>query len=473
MAWAEDHPRCALWGFGLVLWVWWLANLLLVGLKLRGAVFAVLFIFSAAFPAGLLMKEYTPLPPLLGMLFAGAVLRNVPGNLLGGLPASWSSALRSLALVVIMARAGLGLDLQKLRKVGASTLRLAFMPCACEALCVAVLSVVFPWPKVSLSPAWGALLGWVIAAVSPAVVVPGLLDLQAKGYGVDQGIPTIVLAAASLDDVLAISGFGVCLSLVTSSGSLWWLIIKGPLELVLGLLLGLLLSLVVSSTPDSFGRRGRLAALLAGGVLTVFGGRQVEMSGGGALGVVVLGCAAAAQWDKASKPGTAEAGLLKKEVADDLNSLWTSLAQPLLFGLLGASVRFDVLGGSTLGLAFALMCCGLVVRALVTVLAVLPLAYYSPKLTRSELAFFPVAWIPKATVQAAGWSPSLRVLSLQTCLEMFVSTVFRDQTWPCFDLCFVLQLGALHSMLRSHRVWETMRKPVACSCSPSAWSPSL
>ena len=108
-----------------------------------------------------------------------------------------------------MLRAGLGIDGAKLRALGLATVRLAVLPCTAEALSIAALS----GPLLGLPLAWGGTLGFVIAAVSPAVVVPGMLDLGARGYGVAKGVPTMVVAAASFDDVLAIAAFGICLTL--------------------------------------------------------------------------------------------------------------------------------------------------------------------------------------------------------------------------------------------------------------------
>lgn len=179
----------------------------------RGAGFSLLVLYLTSTACGTLVKQLSRrLPPLLGMLLAGLVLRNLPGEplrsdhaLLGHAFAWWSNKLRACALATIMLRAGLGLDLAKLRRMGLTMARLAFCPCLAEALTVALLAAAL----LSMPPAWGGTLGFVIAAVSPAVVVPGMLDLQARGFGTAKGIPTMVVAAASFDDVLAIAGFGV------------------------------------------------------------------------------------------------------------------------------------------------------------------------------------------------------------------------------------------------------------------------
>lgn len=206
-------------GLLAVLWVFlWL--LFGDALLPRGTGFGLFVLYLLARGCGDLVKRASKrLPPLLGMLLAGLLLRNLPGepirsehDLLGYDFPWWSNKLRSCALAIIMLRAGLGLDLAKLRKMGLATARLAFCPCFAEALTVGLLAA----PLLSMPPAWGGTLGFVIAAVSPAVVVPGMLDLQARGYGTKKGVPTMVVAAASFDDVLAIAGFGSSLN-VTST----------------------------------------------------------------------------------------------------------------------------------------------------------------------------------------------------------------------------------------------------------------
>lgn len=146
-------------------------------------------------------------------LLQGCLLRNVPVvNFAKDINPKWSAVLRNVALTVILTRAGLGLDSRALRKLSKSVLLLAFLPCAVEACVVGLAArfiLQFPW-------LWAFLLGFVQAAVSPAVVVPFMLKLQETGLGVGQGIPTLLMAASSLDDVLAISGFSAILSVIFS-----------------------------------------------------------------------------------------------------------------------------------------------------------------------------------------------------------------------------------------------------------------
>lgn len=221
MATATDATIHSIYTLGaLGAWFAWAWLLLGSAMLPNGTGWALGLLYVCARLAGKLVARLSKrLPPLLGMLLVGLLLGNVPRvldsevPLLGETFEWWSRQLRNGALAVIMLRAGLGIDLDKLRKLGCSTARLAMLPCLAEALTIMGLS----GPLLSLPPVWGGTLGFVIAAVSPAVVVPGMLDLQARGFGTAKGIPTMVLAAASFDDVLAIAGFGVCLALAAGT----------------------------------------------------------------------------------------------------------------------------------------------------------------------------------------------------------------------------------------------------------------
>ncbi|XP_025095637.1 sodium/hydrogen exchanger 9B2-like isoform X1 [Pomacea canaliculata] len=325
----------------------------------------------------------------LGMLIVGGILGNVPGiDIAKDINQSWGSGARQIALTVILIRAGLGLDPKALRRLSFAVLRLAFSPCLSETVAIGVAAYLildFPWP-------WGFMLGFVISAVSPAVVVPSLLSLSERGYGIDKGIPTLVIAAASLDDVLAITGFGVLLGISFSTGDIAWNICKGPLEAVIGIVYGMLGGIILWYIPQKKSRHlllFRSAMLLGGGMLAVFGSKMVDWAGAGPLGCLTISFVAALRWRSEVPKG-------KRNPVEGVTGVLWMIFQPLLFGLIGAQVNIASLEPETVGKGIGVLTIGLVVRMVVSFLAV-----FGTNLNLKERLFIPIAWLPKATVQAA------------------------------------------------------------------------
>ncbi|XP_028254755.1 sodium/hydrogen exchanger 9B2 [Parambassis ranga] len=360
-----------------------------------GNLFGIIVLFISAVLGGKLvglvqLPTLPPFPPLLGMLLAGLLLRNLPfvsDSIF--ISTHWSAALRNIALSIILTRAGLGLNPSALLRLKAVCVRVAVGPCVVEACVVAVVShflLQLPW-------VWAFILGFVLAAVSPAVVVPSMLLLQREGFGVEKGIPTLLMAAGSFDDVLAITGFSTCLGVAFSTGSTWTNILKGLLEVVggvtAGLILGLFLSLFPSNDQEDLVLR-RTLMLLGLSTFSVFCSHVVGFAGAGGLCTLVLAFLAALGWKADKAP-----------VAAMLGRAW-DVFQPLLFGLIGAEITVATLSPSTVGLGMACISMGLVVRLAVTFLLV-----HFGGFSLKEKVFIAVAWLPKATVQAAIGSKAL------------------------------------------------------------------
>ncbi|RXN08477.1 mitochondrial sodium hydrogen exchanger 9B2-like protein [Labeo rohita] len=294
-----------------------------------------------------------PIPALLGMLLAGVVLRNVPYITDAVyIDQNWSAALRNISLAA-------------LRRLKAVCVRVAVGPCLTEACTVAVVShflLELPW-------IWSFMLGFVLAAVSPAVVVPSMLLLQSDGFGVQKGVPTLLMAAGSFDDILAITGFTTCLGIAFGTGSTWMNVLKGVLEVLAGVLAGGVMGLLLHFLPSedqSCGGSGRCR-------------RSVH-----------------------TRPGLHRWTQLERaKVAAVVGRFW-DVFQPLLFGLIGAEINISSLSAYTVGLGVSSLCVGLLVRVLVTFCVVL-FAGFNMK----EKIFISLAWMPKATVQAAIGSTAL------------------------------------------------------------------
>ncbi|GFN98310.1 mitochondrial sodium/hydrogen exchanger 9b2-like [Plakobranchus ocellatus] len=353
-----------------------------------GNLFSLAVLFVACWCAGYIIGLIR-LPPLLGMLIIGGVLGNAPHiNFANDIHPSWSSGCRQIALTIILIRAGLGLDPKALRRLSFVVLRLAFLPCLVETLVGGIschLILGFPWP-------WGFMLGFIIAAVSPAVVVPSLLGLSERGYGLDKGIPTLVIAAASVDDVLAITGFGVLLGISFSSGNILWTLAKGPLEALVGIVAGIVGGFILWYIPQRTSKHQllfRSSLLLCMGLMFIFGSQKIDWAGAGPLAALTLPFVAALRWRAECEEGA------KNPVEDVVGVLWM-VFQPLLFGLIGAEVKIESLDGNIVGLGVAVLGIGLTFRAAVSYLAVM-----GTDLNFKERLFIPIAWLPKATVQAA------------------------------------------------------------------------
>ncbi|KAJ8916143.1 hypothetical protein NQ315_004510 [Exocentrus adspersus] len=174
------------------------------------------------------LASLTTFPPLVGMLFTGMLCQNVGVVDIDEDFSEITSEISHLALVIILTRAGLDLDPSALRRLTIPVLKLSLVPWTVEAGAITILSRYF----LHISWAYALLLGSIIAAVSPAVVVPCLLRLRAKGYGVAKGIPTLIIAVASIDDAASVAVFGVIKSILFSDASLVNNIIFGTLSIV-------------------------------------------------------------------------------------------------------------------------------------------------------------------------------------------------------------------------------------------------
>ncbi|XP_030835794.1 sodium/hydrogen exchanger 9B2 [Strongylocentrotus purpuratus] len=399
-----------------------------------GNLFA-LFILVVSCKAGGLAIEVIKLPALLGMLVVGFMLRNIPViNVAEDISPTWSSSLRDMALVIILLQAGIGLDASALKRLSMVCVRLCCMPCIAEACTAAVVShflLGFPW-------AWGFMLGFVLGAVTPAVIVPSLLSLQARGYGVRQGIPTLVIAAASCDDVLAIGAFGVILGIAFAKGDIIYSIFRGPLELVMGVSFGCAAGFLLWYIPDPnqiWLPKKRFILLLYGGIFAVFGSGAAQYPGAGALGCLTMAFIAGHRWKE------------RKEGVNTLLSYLWLLFEPLLFGLIGAEVSISYLDPATVGLGFATLIIGLCVRMVVSALAVT-----GAGLTWKEKLFISLAWLPKATVQAAIGSVALDTARDRGSEEELEIYGIQLLTVAVLSILFTAPLGAIVISLTGPRL---------------------
>lgn len=174
------------------------------------------------------------LPSLIGMILAGIILSKYIDPKIYSI----SSELKNIALVIILTRAGLTLKISDLKKVGRAAITLSFVPALFEILGVILLSKIF----FELSFLESLLLGSVLAAVSPAIVVPRMINLIENGYGTKKSIPQLILAGSSLDDIFVITLFSVALSLVSNTKLTYSLFFKIPISILLGIVAGIIVA---------------------------------------------------------------------------------------------------------------------------------------------------------------------------------------------------------------------------------------
>merc|ERR1712136_156665 len=299
-----------------------------------------------------------------------------------------SRTLRLVCLTVILLMAGLELDPVQLMKLSAMVMRATFIPCFVEALVVAILShflLGFPWTV-------GFMLGFVLAAVSPAVIIPCLMSLSQRGYGVEKGIPTLVIAACSADDVVAISGFGIFLGITFNTGKpLWKLIFHGPIEVLIGVSFGLFWGILAQWIPNKDHHHVgffRWLILLGGGLIALFGAHLIHYDGAGGLAAIIMAFVAGMEW---RKEGWGD----HNPVTKTFHRMWIIL-EPVIFALIGTEIQIHKINPAKLGLSIAVLVIALLIRMVATYGAV-----SGGNLNRKEKVFMAFAWMPKATVQAA------------------------------------------------------------------------
>ena len=326
------------------------------------------------------------LPAILGMMIFGIAVGALVRDLAPAVFWDLAPLLRSTALIIILLRAGLGIRKSALAKSSMTAIMLAFIPCALEG---AALTGIFHY-------FWGfdlftsGLTGFMLAAVSPAVVVPSMLKLMEQGYGKAREVPTTILAGASVDDVIAITLFTVFLNL--ASGSLAAedfnaarILLSIPLSIIgaiaAGILLGLLLTLYFRKHFTQIRATEKFMILLAISIMFVEIGTSLHLAA--LLGVMTIGLVLVEKADEVAH-----------ELATKLSKAWV-IAEIILFVLIGVMVNVQVaLSVGFLGVATIIA--GLAARS-----AGVSISMLGSSFTRKERLFCIIAYLPKATVQAA------------------------------------------------------------------------
>ena len=323
------------------------------------------------------------LPSLLGMLLTGIVLGPYVLNLLDDSILSISSELRKIALIIILTRAGLGLDLTGLKKIGRPAVFMCFVPASFEMLGMILLA-----PKImGVSVLEAAVMGAVLAAVSPAVVVPRMVKLMEEGYGTKQGIPQLILAGASVDDVYVIVLFSTFLGMMQGKGVSAVSFINIPVSILLGIAIGLILGAALSLYFEKVHIRDTAKVLIILSIsfflFVIEDTLMTPITFSALIAIMFIGI-----------------GLKKKRevVAVRLSAkygkLWVA-SEIFLFVLVGATVNITYL--KNVGVKALILIAGALIFRMLGVLVCL----LKTEFTGKERLFVMMAYTPKATVQAA------------------------------------------------------------------------
>lgn len=325
------------------------------------------------------------MPGLLGMLLLGVVCGPYVLDILQPGFIDASDDLRMIALIIILLRAGFELSRDALSKVGLQALLMSFVPGVLEGATITLVAPMF----LPLAHLESAMLGFIVAAVSPAVVVPMMINFMERKMGARKGIPTLILAAASLDDVVAIVIFSVFLGLYTgTSGHLWMKFAGIPVSVFAGVAVGLITGFVLLKLFEKFNPRATKRTMIVIGVSILLVRVQNILEEQGIAFAALLAVMATGFLILEKRESMAH------EISSKLAKLWV-FASIMLFTLVGAQV--DVSLALHTGLAgLAVIACGLVSRSVGVLLSLV-----GSGLDVKERLFAVVSYWPKATVQAA------------------------------------------------------------------------
>lgn len=347
---------------------------------------ALIFLVGLAMGA---ICQKLKLPRIIGMLVTGIVLGPYVLDFLDPSILSISAELRKMALIIILLKAGLSLDIQDLKRAGRPAILLSFVPATCE-----IIGYILVAPLLlGISRTEAAVMGAVLAAVSPAVVVPRMVNLMEKKYGTGKAIPQMIMAGASCDDIFVIVLFTTFLNMAQGGSAKIMDFLNIPISIVLGILLGavtgygLALFFETAYAHKHCVRNSMKLIIVLGFsflMIAIEGWLEGKVSVSGLLAVVSMACVL--------KMKSTE--FVSKRLSEKFGKLWLA-AEVVLFVLVGAAVdiRYTVSAGIS---AVLLIFVALVFRAVGVCLCMI-----GTNLNRKERLFCVLAYLPKATVQAA------------------------------------------------------------------------
>ena len=361
------------------------------------------------------------LPRIIGMLLAGVILGPHFGNLLGSSIIDISGDLRKIALIIIIARAGLSLDISDLKKTGRPAVMLCFIPATLEMLAF----VLFAPMIMGVTHLQAAILGAVMGAVSPAVTVPRLTKMIDEGYGTQKGIPQMLIAGASADDIYVIVLFTTLVGIEAGGSMDAVSLLRIPLEIILGAALGAVTGVILAFFFKKVHIRDslKITIIMALSMLMYWFEGIAPVSG--LLAVMTTGIAINMRRPEVSK-----------RLSVKFSKLWVA-AEIFLFVLVGATVNIKYVTQAGIGMVVMLFI-GLVFREIGTWISILKTG-----LNKREKIFCLISELPKATVQAAiGGVP----------LAMGLSCGNTVLTMAVLAIVITAPIGAIGMDLTEHRL---------------------
>ena len=346
----------------------------------------MLFSLTLIFLSGIILGSIfnrLKLPQLIGMLLTGIILGPFLLNLLDPKILSISADLRQIALIIILTRAGLNLDINDLKKVGRPAVLMCFVPATFE-----ILGMIIFAPKfLGLELLDSAILGTVIAAVSPAVIVPKMLKLMEEAYGTDRSIPQLIMAGASVDDVFVIVLFTSFIGLASNGTFSMLNLIKIPTSIFFGISVGFLCAIFLIYLFKKIHIRDSLKVIIILNISFLLVTFEHSLTGiigfSGLLAIMSIGTGI-----------QAKNTILSKRLSVKYSKLWIA-AEVMLFVLVGATVNIKY------ALSASIPAILLIITVLIFRMIGVFLCLVGTSLSYRERLFCMIAYCPKATVQAA------------------------------------------------------------------------
>lgn len=323
------------------------------------------------------------LPGLLGMLATGIVLGPYVLNLIDSSILNISSELRKIALIIILTRAGLGLDITGLKKIGRPAILMCFLPASFELLGIILIAP----GALGMSVLEAAIMGAVLAAVSPAVVVPRMVKLMDNGYGTAKGIPQLILAGASVDDVYVIVLFSTFTGMMQGKGASIINFVNIPVSIILGMGIGILAGYLLAMYFEKIHIRDTIKVLLILSISFILVATEdmlnTPIKFSALIAIMFVGVGLHKKRD-----------VVAKRLSQKYEKLWIA-SEVFLFVLVGATVNINYLGN--IGIKALIVIFG----ALIFRMAGVFVCLIKTELNKKERLFTMMAYTPKATVQAA------------------------------------------------------------------------